>query len=87
MEYSNKKTQLKPYQVGDNDIVFAYSVDEALTLLNDYCGQSYKREDMDIIDLSNSLDMKMTDEEGNKIGTLGESLKGCEQPQYFVGWE
>lgn len=79
---------LKPYQVGENDIVLAKCKGSAVQLLADYCGfDSDEISNDDVEDLSTRLDMSFQDEEGNSIGTLGSWIKDMKEPQYIVGWE
>jgi hypothetical protein len=79
---------LKPYQVGDYDIVLAENKDSAVQLLADYCGfDSDKMTNDEVEDLSTRLDMSFQDEEGNQIGTLGDWIKDKTEPEYIVGWE
>lgn len=91
MENSNKNTSikqvLKPYQVGENDIVLAKDEDSAKQLLVDYCAGDIEFNELDVEDLSDRLDMPFHDEEGNKIGTLGSWIEGKTEPEYVVGWE
>ncbi|MFV7771692.1 hypothetical protein [Shewanella marisflavi] len=77
---------LRPYLVGDTDIVAAYSEEEALTLLNEYCGETFNPEDMDITDLSGEPDNEYHLEDG-RIETLGEIMARVDKPQYLLGWE
>ena len=79
---------LTPYQVGENDIVLAPCENSAIDLLADYCG--FDADEMssdDVTNLSKRLDMKLQDEEGNDIGTLGSYVEGMNEAQYIVGWE
>ncbi|MGI2159876.1 hypothetical protein [Shewanella baltica] len=78
--------QLRPFEVGDYDIVAAYSKEQALTLLNEYCGDKFTLEDMDITDLSDQLDRTIHLEEGG-TETLGEIMSRVYTPQYLFGWE
>lgn len=91
MKNSNKNTpttqDLKPFQVGDNDIVLAVDENSAKQLLIDYCGCDIGLEELDTEDLSARLDMPFKDEEGNQIGTLGSWIEGKTEPEYIVGWE
>ncbi|MCS6206801.1 hypothetical protein [Shewanella baltica] len=77
--------QLRPFEVGDCDIVAAYSKEQALTLLNEYYGDNFTLEDMDITDLSDDLDRKFHLEEGG-AETLGELMSRVYKPQYLFGW-
>lgn len=77
---------LKPFQVGENDIVLAHSEDEAAQLLADYTGMD--KEDLgEVDDLSNRLDMALHHEDGKFLMTLGEFIQDKTDPQYLVGWE
>lgn len=78
--------KLKPYQVGESDIVAAHSKGEAAQILADYCGfDSDEMTDDDIMELP--LEMKLQDEEGNFLSTLGDYMKKVEKAEYLVGWE
>jgi len=82
----NKK--LTPYQVGDNDVVAAYSKTEAAKLLNNYCGFDDDETPIDeVTDLTSKLDVMLNDEEGNDIETLGDWMKRIKEPEYLYGWE
>ena len=77
---------LKPYQVGDNDIVLAKDEDSAKQILVDYC--DIELDEIDSVeDLSARLNIPFHDEEGNQTGTLGSWIKSKKEPQYIVGWE
>lgn len=79
---------LKPYQVGDNDIVLAKNKGSAIQLLADYCGfDSDEMTDDKVEDLSERLDMQLMEEDGELMCTLGEFIKDMKEPQYIVGWE
>jgi len=79
---------LKPYQVGDNDIVLAECEKSAIQLLADYGDLTLSDMSLDDVeDLSTRLDLRFQDEEGNDIGTLGAWIKDMTAPQYLVGWE
>jgi hypothetical protein len=82
------QVELKPYQVGDNDIVLAKCKSSAVQLLADYGAlDSDEVSNDEVEDLSTRLHMKFKDEEGNDIGTLGHWIKDLKEPQYVVGWE
>ena len=80
---------LKPYQVGENDIVLAYNEQSAKQVLCDYCG-GLEMEDLDEVeDLSNRLDMAFFNEDGTFLCTL-KTLIEQDQDQgerYLTGWE
>lgn len=79
--------KLTPFQVGENDIVLAANSKEAEELLRAHSGCFEDSEELEVEDLSNRLDMKFSDEEGNFISTLGDWIKDMKEPQYIVGWE
>lgn len=79
---------LKPYQVGDNDIVLAMNEENAKQVFFDYCGEQLDPiDEMEVDDLSNRLEMKLVDEDGKLIDTLGDYINGLDEPQYLLGWE
>ena len=78
--------KLIAYQVGDNDIVAAYSKGQAVQILSDYCGfDSDEMSNDEVEELS--LDLKLQDEEGNFMQTLGDLMKTIDKAEYLVGWE
>ena len=77
--------ELKAYQVGDNDIVAAYSKDEATQILTDYCGINYMEGITETEEVSKTL--KITDEDGRHQGTLGDFMDDVTEPMYLMGWE
>ena len=77
--------KLKPYRVGENDIVAAFSCDEARQILKDYCGTEFTDDELDVTELP--LNMKLHDEEGNFLNTLGGYMKNVGKAEYLVGWE
>ncbi|WP_149983306.1 hypothetical protein [Pseudoalteromonas rhizosphaerae] len=85
---SERAGVLKPYQVGENDIVLAFNEQSAKQVLCDYCDWDID-DPFDVEDLSNRLDMKFQDEEGNFLYTL-KTLIEQDQDQgerYLTGWE
>lgn len=77
--------KLKPYQVGENDIVAAFTGDEARKILKEYCGTEFDCDELDVEELP--LEMKLQDEDGNFLATLGDYMKDVEKAEYLVGWE
>jgi hypothetical protein len=77
--------KLKPYQVGENDIVVAFTEDEARQILKEYCCTELEDNELDVTELP--LDMKLQDEEGNFLSTIGDYMKKVEKAEYLVGWE
>lgn len=79
---------LKPYQVGENDIVVAHNPTQALSLLAEQCAwDSTEIADFDVEDLGERLTMVLQDEEGESAGTLGDWVAKITKPQYLFGWE
>ena len=88
MAYTEENRNLKPYQVGENDIVAAYTEEQAMSLLLEKCAWNKEEcADFDIEDLSGKLDMKMMTEDGVVIETLGDWMERLLEPQYLFGWE
>lgn len=79
--------ELKPYQVGENDIVLAENEQKAIEFLKEYSGCFDKDEQLDVEDLSPRLDMKLMSEDGEFFSTLGDYIADMKEPQYVVGWE
>lgn len=77
--------KLKAYQVGENDIVAAFTEDEARQILKDYCGTELEDDELDVTELPQ--EMELHDEEGTFINTLGEYMKNVGKAEYLVGWE
>lgn len=78
-------SKLKPYQVGENDIVAAHTESEAIKILTDYCSTEYCEGELDATE--QPLEMKLQDEEGNYLQTLGDYMKTVEKAEYLFGWE
>ncbi|TMP23762.1 hypothetical protein [Pseudoalteromonas ruthenica] len=78
--------KLKPYQVGENDIVLAANEDEAVKILHNYTGLD-EHDLGEVDDLSSRLDMKLSTEDGEFLCTLGDYIADMKEPQYVVGWE
>jgi len=86
--HENNMTELKPYQVGENDIVVAQNPEQALDLLAEQSAWTKEEmSDFEVEDLSNRLTMKLFDEEGKEDGTLGDWVSKVSEPQYLFGWE
>ena len=79
------KSKLKSYQVGENDIVAAFTEDEARQILREYCGTELHDYELCVIELP--PEMKLRDEEGNIFSTLGDYMQKVEKAGYLVGWE
>lgn len=80
---------LKPYQVGENDIVLAYSEQRAKHVLSDFAGLDIA-EIEEVEDLSSRLDMGFCNEEGEFVYTLKsliENDKSALGERYLTGWE
>lgn len=79
---------LKPYQVGENDIVMAYTEQRAKHVLSDLVGVDIE-EFEEVKDLSNDLDMGLCKEDGTLLWTLKTLIeKNKEQGEcYLTGWE
>ncbi|MGP5159856.1 hypothetical protein [Pseudoalteromonas prydzensis] len=84
IEFFERK--LKPYQVGENDIVLADNAESALMLLQGYTNLEAHDLD-DVEDLSTQLDMKLSNEDGTFLSTLGDYIADMKEAQYIVGWE
>ena len=82
--------ELKPYMVGENDMVAARSSNEALTVFIAYVGWGYDEfsvED-DVQDMSAYIDMDVLGEDGKSTGTLQDYINDCNGvPRYLYGWE
>ena len=80
---------LKPYQVGENDIVLAYSEQSAKQFLFNLCGGLDIEDLNEVEDLSNRLDMAFFNEDGTFLCTLKTLIeKNKEQGEcYLTGWE
>lgn len=84
----NTENILTPYQVGEYDVVAAYSKDGAAQLLADYVGcDSDEVSNDDIEDLTPKLNVMLKDEEGNDVETLGNWMKRVKEPEYLYGWD
>lgn len=77
--------KLKAYQVGENDIVAAFTGDEARQILKEYCCTEMEDDELDVTELP--PEMKLQDEEGNFLSTLGDYMKKVEKAEYLLGWE
>lgn len=79
---------LKPYQVGENDIVMAYTEQRAKYVLSDFIGVDIEGLE-EVKDLSNDLDMGFCNEDGTFLCTLKTLIeKYKEQGEcYLTGWE
>ncbi|KZN63332.1 hypothetical protein [Pseudoalteromonas luteoviolacea] len=78
--------KLRPFKVGENDIVLATNESEAVQLLHDYTGLC-EHDVGDVEDLSEQLDIKLKTEDGKFLSTLGDYIADMKEPQYIVGWE
>ena len=80
---------LTPYQVGENDVVVAYTKETAIKILCEFscCNEEFDLDEGDVEDLTYKLDVMLKDEEGGDIGTLREGVKKLSKPQYLYGWE
>lgn len=78
-------SKLKAYQVGENDIVAAFTEDEAKQILKEYCGTELEDGELDVTELP--PEMELHDEEGKFLNTLEEYMKNVEKAEYLVGWE
>jgi len=78
--------KLKPYQIGENDIVLAANEDQAVKILHNYTGLD-KHDLGEVDDLSSRLDMKISTEDGKFLCTLGDYIADMKEPQYVLGWE
>lgn len=86
---SERAGVLKPYQVGENDIVLAFSPQSAKQVLCDSCG-GLDMEDLDEVeDLSNRLDMAFFNEDGTFLCTLKTLIEQNQDQgeRYLTGWE
>ncbi|MBB1290989.1 MULTISPECIES: hypothetical protein [unclassified Pseudoalteromonas] len=79
---------LKPYQVGENDIVLAYNEQRAKHVLSNSTGVDIE-EFEEVKDLSNDLDMGFCNEEGEFIHTLKTLIENSDGQgeRYLTGWE
>lgn len=83
------QTELKAYQVGDNDIVAHYSPEQAASFLCNYSGYPEGEfEASDVEEVEDSfLDAPMQDEDGNECLPLRTDLDAATEPTYLHGWE
>jgi len=78
---------LKAYQVGEFDIVAAYSADQALNIYVGTCGDCTV-DDFEVDEIIEPrLSAVMKDEDGNPAGTIKDYLDEVAEPQYLFGWE
>lgn len=83
-------SKLKPFMVGENDMVAAENPEQALSLLKDNFGDGHYDFLMlcDVLDVSDDLDCMICCEDGEPIQTLREYIDNCNGiPQYLYGWE
>lgn len=79
---SNK--ELRPFQVGENDIVVAFDSDQAKQIMVKYYGKEAL--EMDAIQVL--LTDRVQNEDGtDAIQTIGDLIVGKIAPQYLFGWE
>lgn len=78
--------ELKPYQVGENDIVLAENKSQAVKILHKLTALD-EHDVGEVDDLSSRLDMKLLTEDGEFLCTLGDYIADMKEPQYVVGWE
>ena len=76
---------LKAYQVGESDIVSAYTESQAIRVLTDYCSTGYCEGELDVTE--QPFEMELQDEEGNYLQTLGDYMKTVVKAEYLFGWE
>lgn len=83
-------SELKPFKVGENDIVAATSKEEALQVFMSYvCQESYEDFTVDDVeDISIYIGEMVFGEDGKPIQTLGDYVNQCDgNAQYLYGWE
>ncbi len=78
-------SELKAYQVGENDIVAAYSEKQAVELFIAYCSSEYGEGELDATELP--FEMELQDSDGNFLNALGEYMKDVKTAEYLFGWE
>lgn len=79
--------KLKAYQVGDNDIVAAYSTDQALNIYVSTC-VGWTVDDFEAEELIEyRLTLPTYDEDGCEHESVQEMLDNLDKPQYMFGWE
>lgn len=80
--------RLTPYQVGENDVVVAYTKETAIKILCEHscCNKEFDFGEDDVEDLTYKLDVMLKDEEGGNICTLRDWLKESSKPRYLYGW-
>ncbi|MCY1359450.1 hypothetical protein D9M69_460210 [compost metagenome] len=85
---------LKAYQVGECDIVAAYSPEGAIAVLCEFCSYPADEFDLDDVDLVSDqmLDtLEAYDQDEGKYVTLDKSLRQelaeLTEPAYMHGWE
>lgn len=80
-------TQLKAYQVGENDIVAAYTPEGALEVLVGLAGEvGLGTVDVSLIE-EEELDVPVVDEDGNQCPTIRQMLADLSEPTYLFGWD
>lgn len=84
--------ELKPYMVGENDMVAAENPAQAIRVFTDYVGPTGLWDDInaddDVTDMSSRIDMAVSDETGEAICTLRDYVDDCDGvPSYLYGWE
>ena len=77
-------SELKAYQVGDNDFVIAYNTDQAKKIMVNYYGKEALEMDAFQVPLT---DRVQNEDETESTETIGDMLVGKVAPQYLFGWE
>lgn len=82
-------SELKAFQVGDNDIVAHYSPAEAAMLLCEHSGYpdgEFTSDDVVLVS-EEFLDQPMNEEDGTPAAPLRVDLLAATEPCYLHGWE
>ena len=78
--------KLKPYQVGENDIVLAVDAESAHeVMINEVGADVFYGDKVEVFEVS--LSTELHHEDGTISTTIGEYIKDMTEPQYLVGWE
>lgn len=81
-------SKLKPYKVGEYDMVAAENSEQALSAYENHLGTFEGMTIDDVEDMSGHLDMEVKDEDGNSTGTIRDYVEKCNgKPSYIYGWE
>lgn len=80
---------LRPYLIGENDLVIAYNEQQALDVFSAYVGDACC-EDLtldDVSDMSGIRYRPIYNEDGSFDGSIYDLYKDLTEPEYLLGWE